>query len=64
MVNIPVVFSVFNSTGEQSAALICRFKEAEDVHNFIRVFNEKEYVTKTISNMVLKEYRPRSSIQF
>jgi Lrp/AsnC family transcriptional regulator, regulator for asnA, asnC and gidA len=61
---IPEVCSVFHTTGEQSAALICRFKEAEDVHNFIRVLNEKEYVTKTISNMVLKEYRPRSSIQF
>jgi len=61
---IPEVCSVFHTTGEQSAALICRFKEAEDVHNFIRVLNEKEYVTKTISNMVLKEYRPRSGIQF
>jgi Lrp/AsnC family transcriptional regulator for asnA, asnC and gidA len=61
---IPEVCSVFHTTGEQSAALICRFKEAEDVHQFIRVLNETEYVTKTISNMVLKEYRPRSSIQF
>ena len=61
---IPEVCSVYHTTGEQSAALICRFKEAEDVHHFIRVLNEKEYVTKTISNMVLKEYRPRSSIQF
>jgi len=61
---IPEVCSVFHTTGEQSAALICRFKEAENVHQFIRVLNETEYVTKTISNMVLKEYRPRSSIQF
>jgi len=61
---IPEVRSIFHTTGEQSAALICRFKEAEDVHRFIRVLNEKEYVTKTISNMVLREYRPRSGIQF
>ena len=52
----PEVCSVFHTTGEQSAALICRFKEAQDVHNFIRELNEKEFITKTNSNMVLKEY--------
>ena len=51
------VCSVFHTTGEQSAALICRFKEAGDVHKFIRELNEKEYITKTISNWVLKEYK-------
>jgi len=56
------VCSVFHTTGEQSAALICRFKEAQDVHNFIRELNEKEYVTKTNSNMVLKEYKNSSII--
>jgi len=58
----PEVCSIFHTTGEQSACLICRFKEAGDVHNFIRELNEKEYVTKTISNMVLKEYKNSSSI--
>ena len=58
----PEVCSVFHTTGEQSACLICRFKESEDVHDFIRRLNEKEYVTKTISNMVLKEYKNSSSI--
>lgn len=53
----PEVCSVFHTTGEQSAALICRFKEAQDVHNFIRKLNEKEFITKTNSNMVLKEYK-------
>jgi Lrp/AsnC family transcriptional regulator for asnA, asnC and gidA len=53
----PEVCSVFHTTGEQSAALICRFKEAQDVHNFIRELNEKEFITKTNSNMVLKEYK-------
>ena len=60
--NIPEVCSIFHTTGEQSAALICRFKESEDVHNFIRFLNENQYVTKTISNMVLKEYKNSSSI--
>lgn len=59
---IPEVCSIFHTTGEQSACLICRFKEAEHVHNFIRELNEKPYVTKTISNMVLKEYKNSSSI--
>ena len=56
------VCSVFHTTGEQSAALICRFKEAQDVHNFIRELNEKKFVTKTNSNMVLKEYKNSSII--
>ena len=58
----PEVCSVFHTTGEQSAALICRFKEAQDVHNFIRELNEKEHITKTNSNMVLKEYKNSSII--
>ena len=59
---IPEVCSVFHTTGEQSAALICRFKESEDVHTFIRLLNEKKHVKKTISNMVLKEYKNSASI--
>ncbi|TES99133.1 MAG: Lrp/AsnC family transcriptional regulator [Promethearchaeota archaeon] len=58
----PEVCSVFHTTGEQSAALICRFKEAQDVHDFIRELNEKEFITKTNSNMVLKEYKNSSII--
>ncbi|MHA1291291.1 MAG: Lrp/AsnC family transcriptional regulator [Promethearchaeota archaeon] len=57
------VCSVFHTTGEQSAALICRFKESEDVHNFIRELNEREYITRTISNMVLKEYKNTSYVE-
>lgn len=59
----PEVCSIFHTTGEQSAALICRFKESEDVHQFIRELNEKEYVTRTISNMVLKEYKNTSYVE-
>ncbi|MFX0038065.1 MAG: Lrp/AsnC family transcriptional regulator [Promethearchaeota archaeon] len=59
---IPEVCSIFHTTGEQSAALICRFKESEDVHNFIRVLNQKEYITRTNSNMILKEYKNRSYV--
>jgi len=58
----PEVCSVFHTTGEQSAALICRFKEAQDVHNFIRELNEKEFITKTNSNMILKEYKNSSIV--
>jgi Lrp/AsnC family transcriptional regulator for asnA, asnC and gidA len=58
----PEVCSVFHTTGEQSAALICRFKEAGDVHNFIKELNEEQFVTKTISNMVLKEYKNSSIV--
>jgi len=59
----PEVCSIFHTTGEQSAALICRFKESEDVHQFIRELNEKEYITRTISNMVLKEYKNTSFVE-
>jgi len=61
--NKPEVCSVFHTTGEQSAALICRFRESDDVHNFIRELNEKEAVTRTVSNMVLKEYKNTSYVQ-
>ena len=60
--SIPEVCSIFHTTGEQSAALICRFKESEDVHNFIRKLNQKEYITRTNSNMILKEYKNRSYV--
>lgn len=53
----PEVCSIFHTTGEQSAALICRFKTSEDVHEFIRNLNEREYIKRTVSNMVLKEYK-------
>jgi len=59
----PEVCSVFHTTGEQSAALICRFKESEDVHNFIRELNKKNYVSRTNSNMILKEYKNTSFIE-
>jgi Lrp/AsnC family transcriptional regulator for asnA, asnC and gidA len=57
LTKIPEVCSIFHTTGEQSAALICRFKDSEDVHKFIRQLNEREHVTRTNSNMVLKEYK-------
>jgi Lrp/AsnC family transcriptional regulator for asnA, asnC and gidA len=59
----PEVCSVFHTTGEQSAALICRFRESEDVHKFVRELNEKEYVTRTVSNMVLKEYKNSAFVE-
>ncbi|MFX0137208.1 MAG: Lrp/AsnC family transcriptional regulator [Candidatus Hodarchaeota archaeon] len=61
--DIPEVCSVFHTTGEQSAALICRFKESEDVHSFIRDLNKKEYITRTNSNMILKEYKNTSFVE-
>ena len=60
---IPEVCSVFHTTGEQSAALICRFRESDDVHRFIRELNEREYVVRTNSNMVLKEYKNTSYVE-
>ncbi|MHA1985651.1 MAG: Lrp/AsnC family transcriptional regulator [Promethearchaeota archaeon] len=60
---IPEVCSIFHTTGEQSAALICRFKSSEDVHNFIRELNEREFITRTNSNMILKEYKNSSFVE-
>lgn len=57
------VCAVFHTTGEQSAALICRFKESDEVHKFIREINEKDPVTRSVSNMVLKEYKNESYVQ-
>jgi len=47
----------------KSAALICRFKESEEVHQFIRDLNERDYVIKTVSNMVLKEYKNSAYVE-
>ncbi|MFX0006322.1 MAG: Lrp/AsnC family transcriptional regulator [Promethearchaeota archaeon] len=60
---IPEVCSIFHTTGEQSAALICRFRESDDVHKFIRDLNQKEYITRTNSNMILKEYKNSSFVE-
>lgn len=59
----PEVCSVFHTTGEQSAALICRFKESSQVHDFIRELNSKDYVKRTNSNMILKEYKNTSFVE-
>ena len=59
----PEICTVFNVTGEQSASLICRFKESEDVHEFLRELNEHKHVIRTNSNMVLKEYKNNAYIQ-
>jgi len=58
----PEVCAIYHTTGEQSAALICRFKKADDVHEFIRDLNKKEQVTRTISDMVLKTYKNSSCV--
>ncbi len=63
LAKIPEVCSIFHTTGEQSAALICRFKESDDVHKFIRTLNQKEYITRTNSNMILKEYKNTSFVE-
>lgn len=60
---IPEVCSIFHTTGEQSAALICRFQESDDVHKFIRDLNQKEYINRTNSNMILKEYKNSSFVE-
>lgn len=63
LTTIPEVCSIFHTTGEQSAALICRFKKSEDVHNFIRDLNKKEFIHRTNSNMILKEYKNSSFVE-
>lgn len=63
LTNIPEVCSIFHTTGEQSAAMICRFRESEDVHKFIRDLNQKEHITRTNSNMILKEYKNTSFVE-
>ena len=39
------------------------FKESGDVHEFIRNLNQKESITRTNSNMILKEYKNSSYIE-
>jgi len=56
------VCSIFHTTGEQSAALICRFKNSEDVNQFIRELNKRDYIKRTVSNLVLKEYKSERDV--
>lgn len=56
------VCSIFHTTGEQSAALICRFKNSKDVNEFIRELNKKDYIRRTVSNLVLKEYKSERDV--
>ena len=59
----PEVCTIFRTTGEQSAALICRFQESEDVHDFIKELNERPFVMRTVSDMVLLEYKNASYVE-
>ena len=59
----PEVCSVFHTTGEQSAALICRFRESDDVHNFVRELNAKQFILRTNSSLVLKEYKNSAYVE-
>ncbi len=56
------ILSCFHITGEQSAALICRFENLEDVQNFIQDLNKEKYILRTVSNMVLREYKNSSDV--
>lgn len=56
------ILSCFHITGEQSAALICRFENLEDVQNFIQDLNKKKHILRTVSNMVLREYKNSSDV--
>ncbi len=47
------VRAVYHTTGDNTAALICRFKKIEDAREFISEINQHKYVEKTISNLVL-----------
>ncbi len=56
------ILSCFHITGEQSAALICRFENLEDVQNFIQDLNKEKHILRTVSNMVLREYKNSSDV--
>ncbi len=56
------ILSCFHITGEQSAALICRFGNLEDVQNFIQDLNKEKHILRTVSNMVLREYKNSSDV--
>ncbi len=56
------ILACFHITGEQSAALICRFENLEDVQNFIQDLNKEKHILRTVSNMVLREYKNSSDV--
>ncbi len=46
------VRALYHTMGDQSAALICRFKKMEDVREFISEIDQNKYVEKVVSNLV------------
>ena len=53
----PQITTIFHVAGEQSAALICRFKDMDEVQNFIRILNEEPHVIKTVSNLIFSVFK-------
>jgi len=60
--NNPHVRSLYYTTGDQSAALICRFKKIEDAREFISEINQNKNVEKIVSNLVLDVIKEEPSI--
>ena len=53
----PEVTSIYHLLGEMSASIICRFRQMEEVQDFIKRINNVPYVLKTTSNMILNIYK-------
>ena len=53
----PQITNIYHITGDQTAALICRFKEMEEVQKFINRLNQIPHILKTSSNMILNTFK-------
>ncbi|MHA1871409.1 MAG: Lrp/AsnC family transcriptional regulator [Promethearchaeota archaeon] len=53
----PEVLNVYHITGENSAAILCSFKNMKDVQQFIQMLNEEKHILKTTSSMILNTYK-------
>ena len=51
------ITTIYRVLGEQSAVMMCRFKEKDDVQKFLQRLNEEPHVIKTVSNMILNTYK-------
>ncbi len=56
------VRALYHTTGNQDAALICRFKKMEDAREFISEINQNKYVEKTVSNLVLNVIKEEPNV--
>ena len=55
--NLSEITTIFQTTGEYSATVICRFKSLEEVQIFLNKINQIPNINKVVSHMILNTFK-------